>query len=103
MKVKISPQLLLATHRFMATGTLVQALHLPVAVPALQGIPEPFLDWAFPPNKQFPPAWTPILGVPLLHQHESAFGSPLCGGVLRLQEKGHAAQRTKGSWQPQPH
>lgn len=31
MKVKISPQLLLATHRFMATGTiaLVHALHLP--------------------------------------------------------------------------
>lgn len=48
MKVKISPQLLLATHRFMATGTLtlVQALQLPGAAPALQGIPKPFLGQA---------------------------------------------------------
>lgn len=48
MRVKISPQLLLATHRFMATGTrvLVQALHLLASMPALQGIPELFLGQA---------------------------------------------------------
>lgn len=86
MKVKISPQLLLATHRFMATGTLalVQALHLPAAAPALQDIPELFLGWSSPISEQFPPAWTPTLGILLLHHHGSAFGSPQCSGMLRL-------------------
>lgn len=53
MKVKISPQLLLATHRFMATGTLalVQVLqHQPHRASLSH-------SWVgLPPTEQFPPA-----------------------------------------------
>lgn len=56
MKVKISPQLLLATHRFMATGMLV-------LVPALQHQPHRASlshSWVRLP----PPAWTYSLDIP---------------------------------------
>lgn len=97
MKVKISPQLLLATHRFMATGTLalVQALHLPAAASAPQeGNPEPFLGRAS--SQQAVSAWTPTLCILLLHRHGFGLGSPQCSGVLRLWEGGLAAQRMRG-------
>lgn len=79
MKVKISPQLLLATHRFMATGTLafVQALqHQPHRASLSH-------SWVgLPHTEQFLPAWTYNLDIPLPYQCGSAFGSPLGSGCL---------------------
>lgn len=93
MKVKISPQLLLATHRFMATGMLV-------LVPALQHQPhraslKPFLGQAAPTCLDLQPGHSRALPV------QVCIWLPSWQWVLRLQEQRHAAQRMRGSQQSQ--
>lgn len=74
MKVKISPQLLLATHRFMATGTLALVQALPHRASLSH-------SWVrLPHTEQFPPVWTHSLDIPLPCQCGCASGCPLGTG-----------------------
>lgn len=83
MKVKISPQLLLATHRFMATGTLA-LVQAPSPYNSTSPAGGPSLSHSLaglPPSEQFLPAWasrcSTIMGLRLAPLH--VVGCQGCG------------------------